>query len=148
MEGDEEMEGQGQVLNKMKTPNNTITLNEFNEICKEKLELTLNNETFELIFYVFDRPTNLENVEIDFNLFARLFYLIYKKYELANLDASGEGDEFLINSEGNGSKLINHKDQFNEYSISKEFDDSKKEDNGDYEDEGEGDDDLGDEEDY
>jgi len=133
VEGDEE----GMDVGKIKSPNNTITIQEFNEICMEKLERIIDNETFELIFYVFDKPTTLDNVEIDFNLFARLFYLIYKKNELVNLDEVD--DEFLIQSEGNNSKLINKsKEQFGEYSEShgdkrdydEDYDEYKKDQNG------------------
>jgi hypothetical protein len=117
-----ENEEEGVEVGKLKPPNNTISLDEFNEICMEKLERIIDNETFELIFYVFDKPTNLSNVEIDFNLFARLFYLIYKKNEMVNMD----DDEFLINEEGNQSKIMNQgKDHFNEYSISKLSNDDK-----------------------
>jgi len=121
MEGEEENMDVGKLKS---PPNSIITLQEFNEICMEKLERVLNDETLELIFYVFDKPTNLNNAEIDFNLFARLFYLIYKKNELVNLD---DNDEFLINSEGDNSKIIKEgKDQFNEYSLSKLSHEDKK----------------------
>lgn len=123
-------------VGKMKAPSNTLTISEFNEICMEKLERILDNETFELIFYVFDKQTSLESVEIDFNLFARLFYLIYKKNELANFEGD---DEFLINSEGNMSKS-HMKEQMGENSLSKVL--HENEENKDYEEEGE---DYGDE---
>ncbi len=115
-------EEEGVELGRMKTPSNIITLSEFHEICMEKLERILNNETLELVFYVFDKPTNLDNVEIDFNLFARLFYLIYKKNELVNLDEND--DEFIIQSEGNNRS--DNKENLGEYDISKVSHDDKK----------------------
>jgi hypothetical protein len=61
-----------------KEDNSTITIKDFKKISHENLNVNLNDETLELIFFVFGIPMN-EDTELDFLLFARLFYLILNK---------------------------------------------------------------------
>lgn len=64
--------------NENKLPQNLIDIKEFRSICLEKLGQEINDETLEIIFYVFGLQF-CEEAKIDFMLFARLFYLIYAK---------------------------------------------------------------------
>lgn len=64
--------------NENKLPLNLIEIKEFRSICLDKLGQEINDETLEMIFYVFGIQMN-EETKIDFMLFARLFYLIYAK---------------------------------------------------------------------
>lgn len=61
-----------------KIPDNILSIKEFKIICIEKLGQEIDDETLELIFYVFEIPLN-EEIKIDFLLFSRLFYLVYVK---------------------------------------------------------------------
>jgi hypothetical protein len=57
---------------------NYISINEFKEVCLEKLGQNVRDETLELIFYIYAINPSQE-IKIDFLLFCRLFFLIYYK---------------------------------------------------------------------
>ena len=86
-----------------KQNDNYITPDEFKEICVEKLGQIINDETLELIFYVFEIPL-AENVKVDFLLFCRLFFLIYsRKFE------EEKSEEMLEEHDLSGSEHLTDK---------------------------------------
>jgi hypothetical protein len=74
--------------NENKIPDNILFLDEFRKIAAENFKIVFDDQTLELIFYVFG-ITNEEELKIDFLMFTRLLYLGYCKMR-GNFDENPE----------------------------------------------------------
>merc|ERR1712032_925911 len=77
---------------------NYLVLDEFRMICLEKLGTEVKDETIELIFFIFGIEIS-EEFKIDFQLFCRLFYLIYIRKMIENKEDHNEINYDNINEE-------------------------------------------------
>lgn len=120
------------ILNK--SPDNHISIEEFQNICFEKLHQEIDSksflfnilvETLEIIFRVFD--LNYSNdYQIDFLLFARLFYLVYIKND-ENLQSFNESNVYSMANQTNQSYSMKEKEMEDTNENVKEFDEEEEE---------------------
>lgn len=83
--------------NENKIPDNYLSLNEFKKIYLDNLGAKYEDQTLELIFYVFGIPFVEEEMKIDFLMFTRLLYLGYckingNKLEDSQKESAGNND--------------------------------------------------------
>jgi len=93
--------------NEHKIPDNFLSSKEFRKIAAEYLSIVFDDQTLELIFYVFGIPYNEEELKIDFLMFTRLLYLGYSKI---NGNVTENTEDVVTNS---NKELINKEGKYN-----------------------------------
>ena len=97
-----------------KLPESYISIVDFKTLIKAKLNITLDDEVLEIIFFIFDLISDkkplTDSFMMDFLIFSRTFYLIFIKYIQAPpvIDYSAHSVEDGINNKTDSLKLNNN----------------------------------------
>jgi hypothetical protein len=79
--GQKESNEESEKSEKIKIPENLITLKELRSIVAENIQVDIEEEVIETVFSIFQLTFN-EETKIDFITFCKIFYIFYKKDEI------------------------------------------------------------------